>query len=802
MPPASLSTPTSGASSLSIQNLFARQVERAPEALAVLGSRGERLTYRELDRRASRLARYLRRLGVGPEVPVALSLPRSPEMAVAVLAVVQAGGAYLPLDPAYPEARRAFMLEDSGALLLLTSDAADAAEPPLPGFRGRVIGMALAEQEAACEGEPLERPAALSAENLLYVIYTSGSTGRPKGVMIPHRALVQHVESVVRRYPIGPGDRMLQLASLSFDVAAEEIFATWLAGATLVLAPAHALDSPAELLRTIDAGRVTVCGLTASYWHALVTELARGAVTLPATLRLVIVGAEMVSAERLVAWQRAVGERALVWNAYGPTETTVQATLYEPPLAGALETLEKPDLPAPGSSVPIGRPLGNVQVHLLDPDQEPVPAGEAGEVYIGGPGVARGYLRRPDLTAQLFLPDPWSGAGGGGGEPGDRLYRTGDLARALPDGELSFLGRVDEQVKVRGYRIEPGEIEAALRQHPEIADVVVVARERSAADPAPGRYLPQIELLAGLAGLPPDEAERLLAEVESAAEPADPRPFRPARGRHFVRRSRAFELSLALKDDRFVAPPASHQRSWLLNQILDEVVADLEHLDRIAPIFVPGSERAKIASARWRESAARYDGTQLEIEGQQVMQDWERPLMRAMAEVAAESHGDVLEVGFGMGISATYLQELGVRSYTVIEPNAGVIAEFLRWRERYPGRDIRLLRGKWQEVTAELGTYDAVFFDTYHNDEKEYVDHVLQDVTYAEHFFPTAAACLRDGGVFTYYSNEIDSMSRRHQRRVLQFFRSVALSVVRSLHPPPDCNYWWADSMVVVKAVK
>jgi amino acid adenylation domain-containing protein len=775
-----------------VQDLFARQVERAPEALAVLGCQGERLTYRELDRRAGRLARYFRRVGVGPEVAVALSLPRSPEMAVAVLAIVQAGGAYLPLDPAYPEARRAFMLEDSGASFLLT---VDPAEPPSPGFRGRVIGMAPAEREAEREARPAEGPPAVAAENLLYVLYTSGSTGRPKGVMIPHRALVQHMENVVRRYPIRPGDRMLQLASLSFDVAAEEIFATWLAGATLVLAPAQALDSPAGLLQAIEAGGVTICGLTASYWHALVTELERGAVTLPSALRLVIVGAETVSAERLVAWRRAGGDRVQVWNAYGPTETTVQATLHEPPLGG---TLRETDLPAPGSSVPIGRPLGDARIHLLDPHQEPVPAGEAGEVYIGGPGVARGYLRRPDLTAELFLPDPWS-------ERGDRLYRTGDLACTLPDGELSFLGRVDEQVKVRGYRIEPGEIEAALRQHPEIADVVVVARERTTGDPAPGAALREIDLLAGLAGLPPEEAERLLAEVEAAPEPPEPRPSRPprpARGRHFVRRSRAFELSLALKDDRFVAPPASHQRSWLLNQVLDEVVADLEHLDRIAPAFVPGSERARIESAGWGESAARYDGTQLQIEGQQVMQDWERPLMRAMAEVAAESHGDVLEVGFGMGISATDLQELGVRSYTVIEPNAGVIEEFLRWRRRYPGRDIRLLRGKWQEVTAELGTYDAVFFDTYHNDEKEYVDHVLQGVTYAEHFFPTAAACLRDGGVFTYYSNEIDSMSRRHQRRVLEYFRSVTLSVVRPLQPPPDCNYWWADSMVVVKAVK
>jgi hypothetical protein len=421
--------------------------------------------------------------------------------------------------------------------------------------------------------------------------------------------------------------------------------------------------------------------------------------------------------------------------------------------------------------------------------------GEAGEVYIGGPGVARGYLRRPDLTAELFLPDP------SGGEPGARLYRTGDLARLLPTGDLEFLGRRDEQVKVRGYRIEPGEIEAALRQHPEIADVVVVARERTAADPDARDAADAAVLAAGLAALPAEEAERLLSSIELAPEPPEP-TSRSGRGRHFTRRSRGFELSLALQDDGFIATPAASQRSWLVNQVLDEAVADLEHLGRIAPSFVPGSERERIASRRWQESAARYDGRQLEIAGQQVMQDWERPLMRAMAEVAAESHGDVLEVGFGMGISATYLQEIGVRSYTVIEPNAGVLAEFERWRAGYPGRDIRLLRGKWQEVTDQLSTYDGIFFDTYHNDEKEYVDHVLQGVTYAEHFFPTAAACLKEGGAFTYYSNEIDSMSRRHQRRILEFFRSVTLSVVKPLHPPADCNYWWAGSMVVVKAVK
>jgi len=221
---------------------------------------------------------------------------------------------------------------------------------------------------------------------------------------------------------------------------------------------------------------------------------------------------------------------------------------------------------------------------------------------------------------------------------------------------------------------------------------------------------------------------------------------------------------------------------------------------------VPGSARPLIQGEGWGASEARYDGSQLQIQGQQVMQDWESPLMEEMARVVTAGGGDVLEVGFGMGISATFIQEhgreRGLRSHTIIECNAEVIAQFERWRARYPDRDIRLIPGRWQEAAGRLGTYDGVFFDTYHNDEKEFVDHILDEVTFAEHFFPTAAACLRPGGVFTYYSNEIDTFSRRHQRRVLELFSSLTLTVVRGLRPPPGCNYWWADSMVVARAVK
>jgi hypothetical protein len=599
--------------------------------------------------------------------------------------------------------------------------------------------------------------------------------------MISHQALANHAASMARAFPLGPGDRYLQLASLAFDVAAEEHFATWIAGATLVLHPEPQPGPPAELFALVERTEVTVLGLTASYWHALVAELP--AIAIPPSLRLLIVGAETVSAARLETWREIAGDRVQIVNAYGPSEATVQATLHRPPRGVRWQT----------RSVPIGRPHDNVRAHLLAGGCQPVPPGEEGEIFLAGLGLARGYLGRPGLTAGRFLPDPFAA------EPGSRLYRTGDLARRLPDGEIEFLGRADGQVKVRGWRIELGEIEAALRLHPAVGEAAVVAIDRgprSAAAPEPRA------LAAALRSLDPSTAERLLAEVETAPAAARPRDGR----RVLARRSPAYELTLAMTDDRFVAAPAANQRSWVLNQLVDEAVADLEHLDRQVTTFVPGSERPLIEGERWGASEARYDGTQLQIEGQQVMQDWESPLMEEMARVVTAGGGDILEVGFGMGISATFIQEhgrrQGLRSHTIIECNDGVIAQFERWRARYPDSDVRLIAGKWQEVTGRLGTYDGVFFDTYHNDEKEYVDYILKGVTFAEHFFPTAAACLRPGGIFTYYTNEIDSFSRRHQRRVLAHFRSLTLSVVRQLQPPPDCNYWWADSMVVAKAVK
>ncbi|HEV2146577.1 MAG TPA: amino acid adenylation domain-containing protein, partial [Longimicrobiaceae bacterium] len=426
------------------------QVRRTPDAVAVEWG-GERLSYAELNRRANRLAHLLRARGVRPDGRVGLCLERSPEMAVAVLGILKAGAACVPLDPAYPRERLALMLEDAGAQLAVTSAA-------LRDRLGSGVEALRVELDPAAPGATEDDPVSgASADTLLYVIFTSGSTGRPKAVAVPHRTLANLLAWQHAQPEYAVGARTLQFSTLSFDVAFQEIFSTWITGGTLVLIPEAVHRDAARWVPLLAAARVERLFCPFVALRQLAGWVDDGA-PLPASLREAIpAGEQLQTTPALVRlFERLPGCR--VHNMYGPSEShVVTAHTLEGDPSGW------PALP------PIGRPVWNTRVHVLDAHLQPVPVGIAGELYLGGDNLARGYLGRPDLTAERFLPDPFATA------PGERLYRTGDRVRLRPDGAVDFLGRLDHQVKVRGFRVEPGEVEAVLALHPAVRGVVVTA---------------------------------------------------------------------------------------------------------------------------------------------------------------------------------------------------------------------------------------------------------------------------------------------------------------------------------------
>jgi amino acid adenylation domain-containing protein/non-ribosomal peptide synthase protein (TIGR01720 family) len=438
-----------------VHELIEARAEQSLDAPAVIFE-GEQLSYRQLNRRANQLASYLRKMGVRPETLVGCCLDRSLELPVAMLGILKAGAAYLPLDPTYPRQRLAFMLADAEVAVLLTKQTMLG---NLPESKARVVCLdtewRMIEQEPDADLLNLASP-----QNLAYAIYTSGSTGNPKGALISHEALVNYADDAVKQFGLRPDDRILQFAAIGFDVVVEEIFPAWLCGAAVVLRDGGPVLSCEELARLINRQKVTAVELPTAYWHEWMYELSISRQALPSSLRFVIIGGEPVLPQRLAVWQ-ALGVPLI--HVYGLTETSVTSTLYRLPRGVEPEALPP--------ALPIGRPTANTEIYLLDAYFQPTPAGIPGELYIAGDGLARGYLNLPALSAERFLPNPFSQT------PGARMYRTGDVARYLPDGNLVFLGRKDEQVKVRGYRIEVGEIEAALEQHPRVREVVVMVRQ-------------------------------------------------------------------------------------------------------------------------------------------------------------------------------------------------------------------------------------------------------------------------------------------------------------------------------------
>jgi amino acid adenylation domain-containing protein/non-ribosomal peptide synthase protein (TIGR01720 family) len=429
--------------------LFEEQVSRTPEDRA-LSFVQQRLTYAELNARANQLARHLRHLGVKSESCVGIMMERSVEMVVSLWAVLKAGGVYVPLDPAYPRERLSFMLEDSAVPILLTQQHL---QEQLPAHHATVLCVDSSWSEIARHGiENLE--SVTTSDNLAYVIYTSGSTGRPKGAMISHRGITNRLIWMQEAYRLTGSETVLQKTPFSFDVSVWEFFWPMLVGARLVLAIPGGHQDSAYLVRVIREEEVTTLHFVPSMLQVF---LETHGVEQCSSLRRVICSGEALSTELRQRFFARMG--AQLHNLYGPTEASVDVTFWEC----------QPD--EMRTSVPIGRPVANTQIYILDNHLQPVPAGVPGELYIGGVQLGRGYLRRPELTAEKFVPDPFST------QPGERLYRTGDQARHLHDGEIEFIGRLDHQVKLRGFRIELGEIEAALAQHPSVSEVAVVLRE-------------------------------------------------------------------------------------------------------------------------------------------------------------------------------------------------------------------------------------------------------------------------------------------------------------------------------------
>jgi len=431
-----------------VHELFERQVVRSPAAVAARSEEGS-LTYHELNRRADNLARVLVSRGVEAESLVGLCVTRSLNLLVAMLAILKAGGAFVPLDPELPESRLAFMLRDTSASLVLVDAETNARIAALEPSAAR-LRVDLAHDDAAVAS----LRSRCTPENLAYVIYTSGSTGLPKGVLLTHQALCNHAQWFAGAVGLSAADRILLHASISFDAAMAEIFPALLIGATVVLAHADAHHELSEIPRIARRERVTVMQLVPSALRVAVMspELASCS-----DLRFLVCGGEALDAQ-LCESVRAVLPSVRIGNFYGPSEATVDATSF---VCGD----ELPD----SGPIPIGKPIANTVCHVLDDDLEPVPVGWIGELYVGGIGIARGYLNQPELTAQRFLPDPF--------RAGERLYRTGDRARYLRDGNLVYAGRVDAQVKVRGYRIELGEVEQALMRIGTVAQAAVLARD-------------------------------------------------------------------------------------------------------------------------------------------------------------------------------------------------------------------------------------------------------------------------------------------------------------------------------------
>jgi amino acid adenylation domain-containing protein len=549
-----------------IQTMFERQAQATPQAIA-LEQGDDQLTYQELNERANRLARHLRALGVQPDERVAICLQRSATMMVAMLAVLKAGGGYVPLDPSYPQERLDYILQDSQPRVVLTQTALDVA---------RMLGSSITVVDLDGPQRPWESlPATdlapadpgLAAHHLAYVIYTSGSTGQPKGVSVEHGPLCRRIRALTERYGFQSTDRILQFASINFDVSIEEIMGALTIGATLVLRTEAWQTGAAQFWALCAESRITVAELPTKFWQYVTGDYA---IAVPESVRIVIIGSEAVEARAIQDWAARPGHRPRLFNAYGPTEAVITATVQEV---------------KSGDDVHIGQPVGDIAIYLLDRHDQPVPTGVAGEICIGGDGLARGYLDRPELTHERFVKDPFSA------KAGARMYKTGDLGRWLADGTpeytpdytlkytlkytLEYLGRNDQQVKIRGFRIELGEIEVQLCRQPDIREAVVMARTD-----VPGEQR-LVAYLVGAPGVTPDPQALRQALAQTLPDHMVPAAYVVLDALPLMPNGKVDRRALPAPDDEAFAQRAYEAPQGEVETVLAQVWSELLRVEKV-----------------------------------------------------------------------------------------------------------------------------------------------------------------------------------------------------------------------------
>lgn len=803
----------------SLTQPFEAQARTTPDRAALVLD-GETISYGGLNRRANQIARILRARGVRPCDAVGVRLPRGVDAYACLLAVLQAGGVYVPMDRAHPVDYLRAMIRTADVTHVIAEGDDAVLREATGGGPVHLLDIA-AVRDASRAESGRHVGLALAAAHPAYVCFTSGSTGESKGIRVAHGPAAAHLASFLRAVAIHAEERVLQFSALTFDVSIEQIFSAWSSGATLV-ARGDDVWGVREFVERVEQEQVAIANPPTAYWNEVVrVGVATGLQFTGRALRYMIAGGEVMRIETAQLWRRMCPPDVRLINAYGPTESVITATLHHVP--AALDQVE-----AAGGSIAIGGPLAGRDALVLDRHGLPVPDGVPGELCLAGPALADGYLKSPRLTAAQFRPAP-PPQGGRPAAAGARLYRTGDWVRMRPDGSFEFLQRKDDEVKIRGVRIVPRLIESTLLADTRIVEAAVIVREPDVMGAGTGTVAAPLDAERAyqemLARIPPETLDAWIREAEAidaagaagaatavaiaavttdgdsgAAEaPAATAGADAGDASPIAVRDAAFALSVSFTTAGFIAPPRPAQRNWVINRALQECADDLRALDSLTRRFVAGSDRVEI-QGDLQTVEPELDERALVMSGQHVMHDWQEPLMRELASAVTERHGDVLEIGFGLGLSATHIQARRPRSHVIVEANERVAASARRWRARHPSADIRIVHAKWQDVLDELDRFDGILFDTYPMTEAEFRTHVLADVTFAAHAFEAAARHLAPGGVFTYYTNEIDSLSRRHQRALLEAFSSFRLGIVRHLRPPADAQNWWADSMAVVRA--